>query len=82
MEQRWRDCEAESETANCLSPGLPRKGCGAWLEKEAGAGLWRAPNTRRRGRKLENVASSLHQVCVFRGGKKPLEKLAGNTRVW
>lgn len=70
MEQRWRDCEAESETVSYLSPGLRRKGCGAWLEKETGAGLWRAPNARRRGRKLENVASSLHQVCDFRGKKK------------
>lgn len=70
MEQRRGDCEAESETVSCLSPGLLRKGCGAWLEKETGAGLWRAPNARRRGRKLENVASSLHQVCAFRGEKK------------
>ena len=70
MEQRWRDCEAESETVSYLSPGLRRKGCGAWLEKETGAGLWRAPNARRRGRKLENVASSLHQFCAFKGEKK------------
>ena len=42
--------------------GVARKGNWGWAME--------GPECQEEGRKLENVASSLHQVCAFRGKKK------------
>lgn len=44
--------------------GVARKGNWGWAME--------GPECQEEGRKLENVASSLHQVCAFRGKKKSL----------